>query len=260
MATGPRKMSIQNIISRVKVIFPESTDVYLVNLINDAILDIGKYNVKMEFVKTNVIKGQRWYNLSDNSGIEVNKISDVSYMDDSGDYMKIPRLINYHMIPLTDTDETVDSPSYSSVSGYKQPGDYIRWFVQHDQLGLITSRGSDDDKTNQKLGDWKSIDESVTNGLLLHFFAEPDIVAITDTFSTTYPDLDNSLHLPIVDYMKKNLFLDRAGVSQDANVGQMAMAMSQQHQLKWDDSVRKWMSKRKDKVGGPRVLSVPSLI
>ena len=60
--------------------------------------------------------------------------------------------------------------------------------------------------------------------------------------------------------MKKNLFLDRAGVSQDANVGQMAMAMSQQHQLKWDDSVKKWMSKRKDKVGGPRVLSVPSLM
>ena len=259
MATGPRKMSVQNIISRIKVIFPEVSDAYLVNLINDSILEIGKYNVKMEFAKTNVIKGQRWYNISDNAGIEVNKISNVSYMDDSGDYIKIPRLINHHLIQLTDTDETVDTPSYSATSGYKHPEEYIRWFVENDQLGIVTSKGNDPDKSNQKEGDYKSIDESVTNGLLYHFYSEPDIIAVSDTFSTTYPDLDNSLHLPIVDYCKNRLFMDRAGASQDPNIAQIAMGMSAQHQVKWDESIKKFMSKRKDKIGGPRVLSVPSL-
>jgi len=259
MATGPRKLSVKEIISRVKQIFPESSDAYLISLTNDAILEIGKYGTKMEYVKTNVVKGQRWYNLSDNSGIEVNKVTDVSYMDDSGDYMKIPRLLNYHEIPLTDTDESVATPSYSSVSGYAHPEQYVRWFIEHDQIGIITTKGSDADKTNQKLGDWKSIDESVTNGLLLHFFAEPDIIAIDDTLGSTYPDLDNSMHLAIVDYLKRCLFMDKAGIIPDPNASQIAMAMSQQHQMRWMEQINKWIMKRKDKVGGPRVLTVPSL-
>jgi hypothetical protein len=36
-----------------------------------------------------------WYTLSDtNAGIEVNKVFRVDFMDASGDYVKIPRLLN----------------------------------------------------------------------------------------------------------------------------------------------------------------------
>ena len=35
--------------------------------------------------------------------------------------------------------------------------------------------------------------------------------------------------------------------------------MSQQHQMRWMEQINKWIMKRKDKVGGPRVLTVPSL-
>tara|TARA_R100000501_G_C2622890_1_gene116057 strand:+ start:546 stop:1295 length:750 start_codon:yes stop_codon:yes gene_type:complete len=249
MATGPRRITVQELISRVKQVFPTSPDAYILNLINDAILEIGKYGVKIEYVKTNSILGQRWYNLSDASGIEINKVLDVSYMDDSGNYIKVPRLLNYHVIPLTDTDETVASPSYTATSGYSNPAEYIRWWIEHDQLAIVTD----------KSGSWESIDESVTSGILLHFYAEPEILAIDDTFSSTYPDLDNSMHLPIVDYVKRCLFMDKAGATPDPNASQISIMMSQQHDMKWRESVDKWIMIKKDKTGGPRVLAVPKL-
>jgi hypothetical protein len=180
-------------------------------------------------------------------------------MDDSGDYMKIPRLLSYHLIPLTDTDESVATPVYTATSGYAQPSDYIRWWIENDQLAIVTHRGSDLSKTNQREGDWKSLDESVTNGILLHFYAEPDVVGISDTFSETYPDIDNSMHLPIVDYVKRCLFMDKAGATPDPNASQISIMMSQQHEMKWREQIDKWIMRKKDKTGGPRSLSVPRL-
>ena len=63
--------------------------------------------------------------------------------------------------------------------------------MQGDNLAISTTKGTDSTSVHSKLGDLKAIDESVMEGILLHYYAEPTAVDdITDSL-----DLDNSLHL-----------------------------------------------------------------
>jgi len=142
-------------------------------------------------------------------------------------------------------------------STYRYPEDYIAWFVRGDHLAIVTTQGSDASSTHKKLGDYKPIDEAVTNGVLIHYQAEPNAVsAITDT-----PDIDNTLHPFLVDYVKCKLYMDRAGqlsVS-DANASSISMTLSSQHERKWKESLIKYGSKKRDKVGGSRRIMPPNL-
>ena len=62
-------------ISRIRQVFPDAPENYIINLINEALVEIGNYSTKVEYAKTNAVKDQQWYTLSDsNSGIEVNKV------------------------------------------------------------------------------------------------------------------------------------------------------------------------------------------
>ena len=55
----------------------------------------------------------------------------------------------------------------------------------------------------------KAISEAVTDGILIHYYAEPNSVSsITDSI-----DIDNTLHNAVVDYVKKCLYMDKAGAS-----------------------------------------------
>jgi|TARA_R100000541_G_scaffold57967_1_gene68559 hypothetical protein len=88
-------LTVKQIISRVRQAFPDAPENYIKNLINEALVELGKYNSKIEYAKTTTVADQQWYTLSDsNSGIEVNKVYRVDFMDSSGDYVKIPRLLN----------------------------------------------------------------------------------------------------------------------------------------------------------------------
>ena len=88
-------LTVKKIISRVRQAFPEAPENYIMNLINEALVELGKYNTKIEYAKLTTVADQQWYTLSDtNSGIEVNKVYRVDFMDSSGDYVKIPRLLN----------------------------------------------------------------------------------------------------------------------------------------------------------------------
>ena len=88
-------LTVKKIISRVRQAFPEAPETYIMNLINEALVELGKYNTKIEYAKLTTVADQQWYTLSDaNSGIEVNKVYRVDFMDSSGDYVKIPRLLN----------------------------------------------------------------------------------------------------------------------------------------------------------------------
>ena len=85
----------KKIISIVRQVFPEAPEAYVLELINQAMVEAGKYNTKIEYAKLTTVADQQWYTLSDaNSGIEVNKVYRVDFMDSSGDYVKIPRLLN----------------------------------------------------------------------------------------------------------------------------------------------------------------------
>ena len=88
-------LTVKKIISRVRQAFPDAPETYIMNLINEALVELGKYNTKIEYAKLTTVADQQWYTLSDtNSGIEVNKVYRVDFMDSSGDYVKIPRLLN----------------------------------------------------------------------------------------------------------------------------------------------------------------------
>ena len=114
-------------------------------------------------------------------------------------------------------------------SSYKYPEDYIAWFIKGNHIAIVTTKSSSSGSTHKKLGDFKAIDEAVTNGVLLHYQAEPNAVsAITDT-----PDIDNSLHYPIVDFVKRCLYMDRAGSSPDPNTSSVAMNMAQTRIWQW---------------------------
>ena len=142
-------------------------------------------------------------------------------------------------------------------SNHKHPEDDMAWFIQDDHLAVVTTKGSDSTSVHSKLGDWKGIDESVIEGFLIHYMAEPDAVsAITDT-----PDIDNTLHSFLVDYIKCKLYMDRAGLMSltDANASAVSMNLSSQHERKWKECLIKYGSKKRDKVGGPRRIMPPNM-
>ena len=91
----------KKIISIVKQTFPDAQESYIMELINEALVQMGKYNTKVEFAKADVVANQQWYDLSDTgSGIEINKIFRVDFMDSAGDYVKIPRLLNAEILKM----------------------------------------------------------------------------------------------------------------------------------------------------------------
>ena len=133
-------------------------------------------------------------------------------------------------------------------SSYNNPEDFIAWFINGDHLAIVTTDGSDNDTIHQRLGDYKPINEAVTNGVLIHYSGEPNAVtAITDT-----PDIDNSMHSSLIDYVKFRLYQDKAGISVDSNASAVAMSMARSHEGKWNEAIRKYGMKKRDKTGAPR--------
>jgi hypothetical protein len=135
-------------------------------------------------------------------------------------------------------------------SNHKHPEDDIMWFMQGDNLAISTTKGTDSTSVHSKLGHLKAIDESVIEGLLLHYYAEPTAVDdITDSL-----DLDNALHLFVVDYVKSRLFMDKAAQSTDAAVVSSSLNLANAHERKWKDALVKFGTRKREKVGGSRIL------
>ena len=88
------KLTIKEILSRVREVFPNAPQTYMISLINEALVEAGKYNTKVEYAKTTTVADQQWYAIGDASGADINKVFRVDFMDSSGDYVKIPRLLN----------------------------------------------------------------------------------------------------------------------------------------------------------------------
>ena len=138
-------------------------------------------------------------------------------------------------------------------STYKYPEDFISWFIKGNHLAVVTVKGSTSDNVHEKLGDWRPIDEAVTNGVLIHYSAEPNAVsAITDT-----PDIDNVFHSSLVEYVKSKLYQDRAGQSADPNTATISLNLSGLHEAKWNEFIKKNGMQKRDKIGGPRRIIPP---
>ena len=133
-------------------------------------------------------------------------------------------------------------------SAYKYPEDFISWFIKGNHLAIVTLKGETSGSTHAKYGQYKPIDEAVTNGILIHYQAEPNAVsAITDT-----PDVDNVFHNSIVDYVKARLYQDKAGTTGDANVASVSMNLAGMHEGKWNEAVKRHGMQKRDKTGGDR--------
>ena len=140
-------------------------------------------------------------------------------------------------------------------SNISYPENSCRWFIEGDSFCLITNVNSDGGANTTARKNWKAIQESVTDGILLYYNAEPNnVLSLSDI-----PDIDNSLHLAIVDYVKKCLYMDRAGNSGDPNVSAVSGNMSMAHKQRWDDSVKRFGTKKRDKTGGMRAVLPPDL-
>ena len=109
MAT--HKISVKQLISRVHQVFPGAPENYILNLINDALVEIGMHSTKPVQAKMSTVADQMWYKIGDeaedSSGnkLEANKVFRVDLMDDSGDYIQIPRLIDKNILLMDATSE-----------------------------------------------------------------------------------------------------------------------------------------------------------
>ena len=134
-------------------------------------------------------------------------------------------------------------------SNIKYPEDKVLYFIRGDHLGLITTYSStNESRTDRKA--YQAFDHSVTNGLLFHYYGNPSkVTAITNT-----PDIDNLFHSAIVDYVKKCLYMDKAGTASDAGMAQIALSLMMQHEKKFDQAVKKYGTKKRSKTGGTRAV------
>ena len=106
------KLSVKQIANRVKEVFPGTPDAYIMQLVNDALVELGSYNTKVSHAKLNTVANQMWYDLSDGSAdssnmkLELNKINKVYLMDSEGDYIQIPRLTDTNLLLADVTSES----------------------------------------------------------------------------------------------------------------------------------------------------------
>lgn len=129
------KISVKELVSRVRQVFPDAPETYIINLINDALVQIGMHSTKSLQAKLNLTANQMWYSIGDDANdwlgknLEANKIYRVDLVDNEGDYIQIPRLIDKDIL-LMDTfpDGEVSTLTYVSKSG--------NWYGQQDHTNV----------------------------------------------------------------------------------------------------------------------------
>jgi len=112
-------ISVKNLVSRVREIFPDAPENYIIMLINDALVELGLYNVKNMKAKKDSVADQLWYTIGDDavdsSGnfLNLNKLFRVDFMDSDGDYIQIPRLIDTNILlnDIGESEGAIDFPN-----------------------------------------------------------------------------------------------------------------------------------------------------
>ncbi len=105
-------ITVKELISRVRLVFPDAPETYILNLINDALVEIGTHKVKVSHAKISTTADVMYYDLADgaqdssNNKLEVNQVLRVYLMDSDGDYIKIPRLVDKDLLLADITSES----------------------------------------------------------------------------------------------------------------------------------------------------------
>ena len=111
-------LTVKQIISRVRQVFPNAPETYIISLINDALNDLGQYSQKAMSAKVNITANQMFYDISDSAtdsssnAMGINKIYRVDVMDNDGDYIQIPRVVDGEPLMFDITSESaIKEPS-----------------------------------------------------------------------------------------------------------------------------------------------------
>jgi|TARA_R110002074_G_scaffold120750_8_gene254703 hypothetical protein len=84
-------MKVKKVIEQIEHIFGRQSEGYMIQLINDALIDIGSTKQHLlEEKKIDLIEDQRWYDIDDNM-IDITR---VEIKDTNDRYVMIPKLSN----------------------------------------------------------------------------------------------------------------------------------------------------------------------
>ena len=99
-------MEVKNLIQQVEYLMGRQPEQYMMQLINDALMDMSsKIQHHSLQKKQNLNQKQRWYALDDN----VIDVTRVEILDTDDRYVMIPRLADSHKLLKDDSDDTPDS-------------------------------------------------------------------------------------------------------------------------------------------------------
>ena len=94
-------MTVKNVFSQLEKLFGRNSEAYLIQLMNDGLMDIankkGGYTVS---ATTDLEKGKRWYDIPE----KVLSIERVEVLDTNDRYVLIPKLSDPHKLLRADTD------------------------------------------------------------------------------------------------------------------------------------------------------------
>jgi len=134
-------------------------------------------------------------------------------------------------------------------SNITYPDKSMLWFVEGDKLALLTNVDSSGNTRTTDRKQWKAVSESVFEGILLSYQGEPNkVLSINDTI-----DIDNTLQVSIVDYVKRCLYMDKAAGGQQEESA-ISLSLAREHNRKFKEGVRKYGQRKREKTGGTRAV------
>ena len=105
----------KEIYSRVLQAVPGISENYVLNLINEALVDMGRYTNQIENAKTNLVHNQLWYALDDDESVTINKVFRCTILNSDGEYIKIPRLSNGQIKQFYNESSTAANTNWTEI-------------------------------------------------------------------------------------------------------------------------------------------------
>ena len=91
-----RTITVKEIISRVRQVFPDAPEKYIMSLINDALVELGMYNSKVSTAKLSTTANQMYYSLKDAAEDSSNNILEPCFnpISECGDlHDRVPKCL-----------------------------------------------------------------------------------------------------------------------------------------------------------------------
>jgi len=134
-------------------------------------------------------------------------------------------------------------------SNITYPDKSMLWFIEGDKLGLLSNVDSSGSTRTTDRKQWKAISEAVTNGMLLSYQGEPNRVT---SLNTSF-DIDNTLQISVVDYVKRCLYMDKAASGREEESA-ISLGLAREHNRRFKEGVRKYGQRKREKTGGTRAV------